>query len=867
MIHRRYNAPNVEYNEIDRSQYGLINDGAAVGTMTFFTGFADKGDDYDAKYSRSLQDFVNTYGYPTNEAERYFYNAAQEVFSHGGRIVTAKIPYDNDSKDKLAYTVYSSSGVKPMTDSELSVLSSVDPTITSYIELNSVEKEFFQNYLSCVGPVDRTGLMTMEEYDSLLVGSQRPKENSLFIVDTARNRYSKDPNVVDLLSNETDSYLGFVPVIVSPWNAFFFQNLIELSSEVPIDIDELKEDGSENLANVVRKIDEIIREANDLKTLVSFNIVRRFQSIPNTGYVLSDNFGEELDSDDILETALQLVEDIEELKEDGSEDCRHIVSKVNELARYLNYLKKYYFGEDVSEGGILSSTMNNMPPLSTVYSHFAQPLASSETVSETVSKIAASFFPSIRYLTEERLDRTYLKQIGIVVFRMVSDPSNDGLINFVPVESYVGSLDRGAKDLVTGKNLFIDDIVNNSSQTINVFSNFVFHDLATVSYGNQGKDRQVVSTELDKASTIKIADQTVTSLGFFNSQCSKFISEKIIEESLDMILDNCKDPERVPMDIIVDAGTSNVAQYIASNDTVFYDPEFDTEDSYSLNASTISTWKKILKKFDDFARYVRKDCIFVADGPRQFCLVGNQKIIRKSAPRNTIAKNLIPKVKYMSGINSSYSAGYCNWFRCIDSTSQDYFWCPPSIKAAGVYLYTDRYANTWDAPAGDNRGQIQDAYDVAFSPTVEEAQSFYEQQWNYAVSYPINGIVLEGQKTFQVDKTALDRVNVRRLCLAIKKGIKDIARWFKYEKITDYEMARFRDQLNEFLQKVQLNQGISEYYLKLDRENNTDETIERNELHAAIAIRPIKTAEFIIIDSIIVNQSANLEEVMQSVLA
>ena len=106
MVYRKFNAPNVEYNEIDRSQYGLINDGAAVGTMTFFTGFADEGDDYSAKYSRSLQDFVLTYGYPTNEAERYFYNAAQEVFSHGGRVITSKIPYDNDSKDKLAFTVF-----------------------------------------------------------------------------------------------------------------------------------------------------------------------------------------------------------------------------------------------------------------------------------------------------------------------------------------------------------------------------------------------------------------------------------------------------------------------------------------------------------------------------------------------------------------------------------------------------------------------------------------------------------------------------------------------------------------------------------------------------------------------------------------
>ena len=81
MIYRKFNAPNVEYNEIDRSQYGVINDGAAVGTMTFIAGFADRGDDYDAKYSRSFPDFIRSYGYPTYEAERYFFNAAKEVFA------------------------------------------------------------------------------------------------------------------------------------------------------------------------------------------------------------------------------------------------------------------------------------------------------------------------------------------------------------------------------------------------------------------------------------------------------------------------------------------------------------------------------------------------------------------------------------------------------------------------------------------------------------------------------------------------------------------------------------------------------------------------------------------------------------------
>lgn len=879
MIYRKFNAPNVEYNEIDRSQYGLINDGAAVGTMTFFTGFADKGDDYDAKYSRSFPDFINTYGYPTNEAERYFYNAAKEVFARGGRTITSKIPYDNESKDKFAYTVYSSNGVVELKDAELSVLSSIDSTITSCIELKSVEKENFQNYLSSIGMVDRSGLMTMEEYDSLLVGSKRPKENSLFIVDITRNRYSKDPNIVDLLSNQTDSYLGFVPVVVSPWNALYFQSIIDISAQRDTSIiEELPTDGSIGLRTVVDKINELIDKTNNLENLPTFNVIKRFQTIPNTGYIVSteietitgDINDDETTTRKIVERVNDLVnyvksygETIDLLPTDGSITIRTIVDKINELIRHFNVLNDNYRFEEAEE-------MNQLPPLSTIYSHFAQPLASSEAVSETVSKTAAKFFPPIKFLSENRLDRTYLKQIGIVVFKMVSDSSNDGLINFVPVESFVGSLNRKAKDPISGKNIFIDTIVNENSQTINLFSNFNFQDIATISYDDGGSNKQVVASALDKASIIRIADQTVTSLGFFVSQCSKFISESIIEDSLDLIFDNCKDPNSVPIDIICDAGMSNIAQYLKTLEgkTIFYEPEFDFNGDYSLiGPNSTTTWKRILKKYDDFVKYARKDCIFLADGMRPLCLIGNEKIIRKTAPKNTIAKNLIPKIRYMLPPNSSYGAGYCDWFRCIDDTTQTYFWCPPSIKAVGVYLYTDRYSNVWDAPAGDTRGRISDAYDIAFNPTIEEAQYFYEQQWNYAMSYPLNGIVLEGQKTFQTDRTALDRVNVRRLCNGIKKGIKEIARWFKYEGITPQILTRFRDQLTEFLQRVQVNNGISEFYIKIDDENNTPETADRNEIHAAIAIRPIKTAEFIIINSIVVNQSADLEEVMNSVLA
>lgn len=80
--------------------------------------------------------------------------------------------------------------------------------------------------------------------------------------------------------------------------------------------------------------------------------------------------------------------------------------------------------------------------------------------------------------------------------------------------------------------------------------------------------------------------------------------------------------------------------------------------------------------------------------------------------------------------------------------SGDYIWIPPSIKAAGACIYCDTYFHPWSAPAGTVRGVIGDAIDVAFLPTDDDAGVIYSNSWNYAMSYPLYGIVIEGHKTF-----------------------------------------------------------------------------------------------------------------------
>lgn len=254
--------------------------------------------------------------------------------------------------------------------------------------------------------------------------------------------------------------------------------------------------------------------------------------------------------------------------------------------------------------------------------------------------------------------------------------------------------------------------------------------------------------------------------------------------------------------------------------------------------------------------------MFIADGLRPLVLQGDKKIIRDSKPANTIDANIIPYFPAICGLNTSYGAGYIDWFEQADDYSGDFFWCPPSIKAMGVYINTDVNFNYWDAPAGLNRGMIA-ATDVAFSPTPKQAGAFYEKNWNYAINYPNDGIILEGQKTFQVKPSAFDRVNVRRLFLRLERASYQVARYFVYEGNTAYTRQRLVDALDPYFKEAKLGGGVYDYKIICDESINDPTTIDRNELKVKIGIKPVKTAEFIMLDFIAGSTGASWEEIMQ----
>ncbi len=489
----------------------------------------------------------------------------------------------------------------------------------------------------------------------------------------------------------------------------------------------------------------------------------------------------------------------------------------------------------------------------------AIPFRSSDPLDVTVSTRAVESFPVITFKEDTVLDREHLKKIGVVVFKMYINPTEGNRVDYEPVEAYVGELDPNAKNPATKVSTFIDTLVNSQSDYIELYSNC----LATQQAKTEYQDKADILILFPDPDDEKIY---AGSLGFYDIMTKKDISiSDSILKPLDKIWTNNSDVNEKDIDIVVDAGISNIAQFIK---TVYgdygkgeYDPASVEASVFKLkNEASTKMWRSVIAKYDNFCKNIRRDCMFICDGPRPFCLVGNKKIVRKSKPTNTIDANLLPNLKYMGGINTSYGAGYCDWFEAVDDYSGDTFWCPPSIKAAGIYIYTDANANYWDAPAGLNRGIISGVSDVAFSPTPVQSGQIYNKTWNYAINYPNEGIVLEGQKTCQVKPSALDRVNVRRLCLRLERYVYQTSRWFLYEPNTPLTRQRLYDALYGEFKKVQGLGGIEDFKIIIDESINTPEVINNNELRVRIGIIPVKTIEWILVEFVVSKTGQSWEE-------
>jgi hypothetical protein len=199
-------------------------------------------------------------------------------------------------------------------------------------------------------------------------------------------------------------------------------------------------------------------------------------------------------------------------------------------------------------------------------------------------------------------------------------------------------------------------------------------------------------------------------------------------------------------------------------------------------------------------------------------------------------------------VDSNMVATYYPWVKTIDVNTNKLISVPPSVLLPGVFAANDRVAAEWFAPAGLNRGGLVGAVSVLNRLTQSEKDTLYEAKVNPIVQFPGQGIVVFGQKTLQDKPSALDRINVRRLLLTVRKYIASTSRYLVFEQNTSETRNRFLNIVNPYLESIQQRQGLYAFRVVMDDTNNTPDVIDRNIMKGAIYLQPTRTAEFIQID-------------------
>jgi len=200
-----------------------------------------------------------------------------------------------------------------------------------------------------------------------------------------------------------------------------------------------------------------------------------------------------------------------------------------------------------------------------------------------------------------------------------------------------------------------------------------------------------------------------------------------------------------------------------------------------------------------------------------------------------------------ASLNSSYAATYWPWLQIQSATGRNE-WVPAGTVIPGVYAFTDASSAPWFAPAGLVRGGIGGVIQAERKLTKGDRDTLYSAKVNPIATFPGSGIAVFGQKTLQTKASALDRVNVRRLLIELKKFIGDQARTLVFEQNTIATRNKFLATVNPYLESVVQRQGLYAYRVVMDDTNNTADVVDRNQLVGQIFIQPAKTIEFVVLD-------------------
>jgi phage tail sheath protein FI len=207
------------------------------------------------------------------------------------------------------------------------------------------------------------------------------------------------------------------------------------------------------------------------------------------------------------------------------------------------------------------------------------------------------------------------------------------------------------------------------------------------------------------------------------------------------------------------------------------------------------------------------------------------------------------------GLNSSFGAAYFPNVIIRDSLSNVIREVAPSVAVLGAFSRNDAVAFPWFAPAGFSRGALETTQEASVKLSRNNMDDLYQVNINPLVAFPgSEGTVVWGQKTLFASPSALERVNVRRLMLSLRRQIRKIANRFLFEPNRESTLARFQQLCQPVLKRIQDQQGVEAYLVKIDTTTTTTVDIENKTIRGKIYVVPVRTLEFLDLSFVLTNR-------------
>ena len=244
----------------------------------------------------------------------------------------------------------------------------------------------------------------------------------------------------------------------------------------------------------------------------------------------------------------------------------------------------------------------------------------------------------------------------------------------------------------------------------------------------------------------------------------------------------------------------------------------------------------------------RKDCVAFLS-PSKEAVVDELKTNTKMT--NAIAyRNKVQNSSYWF-MDSGYKYRY-------DKFNDSYRWTPLNGDMAGLASRVESF----ESPAGYRKGVIKNVVKLAFNPSKPQRDQLYSADVNPVMSQTGRGIVLFGDKTGLGTASAFDRLNVRRLFIAVEKSIATAAESFLFEFNDDFSQTQFKNIVDPFLRDIQGRRGIIDFRVVSDSTVNTPEVIDQNKFRASIFIKPARSINVIELTFVATRTGVEFDEIV-----